>query len=1330
MHRRIYCVSICVFLFIAHLGLCSDDTTAIISISEEYNNDLNSEEHAHPMPPIPAPIEATTIIDSVAENVPENIIVNVTESTTTLTTVMIINEKREKQFRTDYSLNGNLSSSSLSDMILNSYINDLITLVFKEHEILLVNKTDGTIKHVFQYAHIVPTNQEIHPSNFLVIFDENTQTLWTFNSTHQQNTIISFKPKQIHIFPEGNNSWIAETSDEVDLYISQDFGIAWKAINSSSSSAVLGWANKANAVVIVQHSRYIKLLDVTTHQITPILNDVSSAKLFSRYLLAKTTDGSSVISHVNNLAEEGFRSLPKRLQSQGNFYCAIEDVNTQDLLLLFITDNKLQENNETRVPTTCNLMSYSKQNLFNLPNINCESINIDNSYNTIECSTKQIPFYQVRGLLKTVFLANVGPEATTMVSFDNGVTWNKTHYECDKMMSCPENASILISSLVSSNDAPGILVGKAFDGISEYVAISSNGGRLWHLSFKGHDYLTAISNPNALIVTIPKTNHSSLDHSFRYSTDYGRNWHHGKISNDTSSQILSLIADKNNMFYILSLNTKNKLNLIQLDFNLLIAEKCAHHQLKQWSLHGICINGSKFYYRRRTSGSHCLDDASQVQTESCSCLLTDFECSPGYRRSKDGICLPKSHYILTQDCSCHDNNTLVTKRRGYVKPENNHCNNGIEDYLSDAFITRRDPNQPNFFVYGTNSRTNRTIAEIHSNDFDQEQDDDEDDEDDEVLTKNANWSVEEAYEITALVFDENSKQVYMAVEHDQSSIIYRIGKNLRQKTRSNKKLTFDSNNELYKGVDERIEYLTIDGLTQNLYILIRNKKTLQQKISILNIRTHKKRTIVKNQHIQPSILIVDPIKTNLYWISHDSPSKLNIGNLQGQIKKQIQLLSTDSNISYMSYDPITHAIVFVSQSTIYGLNTLDYHNKNHLSSRIIYEHSSIIQNALFIHPILYFTQENNDSGASPVRLHSIDILAKSYAKNMAKFKNVNSLKLFVDMAPILPLGSTSITNPCINSPCSDLCIPLEHGRFRCLCNDDARYQSCSCPSDEKFIAGACQAKNEQCAPGRVLCQNRIHCAESARICEQDHTQYTEAFKATARCTIDKPNDGFDCHYTGIEINNSNRTCIPIEWLCDGAYDCPYGNDEDHCHKMTTTMKPAMRIPSRCLTDKKFTHVMCDHKCIKINDLCQNVSNGLLCSDQFHLNCKQTQEKNEYVCKCSDDRNHCIGMIEHCDEYEHCERICKDSIHYATSKLNKFDEPSSIVWMILIIIILMVLVIAIVLITLRYLSRRKNSKKNPTQTRTRTEPATTTNHTSSNDAHEQLLSQAHTTNKTS
>jgi hypothetical protein len=108
-------------------------------------------------------------------------------------------------------------------------------------------------------------------------------------------------------------------------------------------------------------------------------------------------------------------------------------------------------------------------------------------------------------------------------------------------------------------------------------------------------------------------------------------------------------------------------------------------------------------------------------------------------------------------------------------------------------------------------------------------------------------------------------------------------------------------------------------------------------------------------------------------------------------------------------------------------------------------------------------------------------------------------------------------------------------------------------------------ENNQCAPGRVLCQNLIHCAESARICEQDYTQYNESFKSTARCTIDQPNDGFNCYYS---IHGSNNTCIPFQWLCDGDYDCPFGNDEEHCHKLTTTIKPAIPISRKCLTEHK------------------------------------------------------------------------------------------------------------------------------------------------------------------
>ena len=112
------------------------------------------------------------------------------------------------------------------------------------------------------------------------------------------------------------------------------------------------------------------------------------------------------------------------------------------------------------------------------------------------------------------------------------------------------------------------------------------------------------------------------------------------------------------------------------------------------------------------------------------------------------------------------------------------------------------------------------------------------------------------------------------------------------------------------------------------------------------------------------------------------------------------------------------------------------------------------------------------------------------------------------------------------------------------------------------------SEDGQCALGRILCQNGLNCAESARICEQDHTQYDMSFKNMARCTFDKPNDGFNCYYTGTEIGSSNNTCIPFEWLCDNVHDCPLGNDEEHCHKLTTTTETVRKMPHRCLLEKQ------------------------------------------------------------------------------------------------------------------------------------------------------------------
>lgn len=61
-----------------------------------------------------------------------------------------------------------------------------------------------------------------------------------------------------------------------------------------------------------------------------------------------------------------------------------------------------------------------------------------------------------------------------------------------------------------------------------------------------------------------------IDCFSRYSTDYGRHWRDESFLNETSFQILSVIADKNNFFYLLILNDQNQLGLIQLDLNYLI----------------------------------------------------------------------------------------------------------------------------------------------------------------------------------------------------------------------------------------------------------------------------------------------------------------------------------------------------------------------------------------------------------------------------------------------------------------------------------------------------------------------------------------------------------------------------------------------------------------------------------------------------------------------------------------------------------------------------------------------------------------------------------------
>lgn len=110
----------------------------------------------------------------------------------------------------------------------------------------------------------------------------------------------------------------------------------------------------------------------------------------------------------------------------------------------------------------------------------------------------------------------------------------------------------------------------------------------------------------------------------------------------------------------------------------------------------------------------------------------------------------------------------------YVK--NSECLDGIEDYLSDASVMRRESNQPILFLYGNDKKTNNGIIEIENNDFyahGDEQDDEDEDEDE--FTRNLIWKTDSSQQVKAIVFDESSKQVFVAIENEQLSFVYRLG---------------------------------------------------------------------------------------------------------------------------------------------------------------------------------------------------------------------------------------------------------------------------------------------------------------------------------------------------------------------------------------------------------------------------------------------------------------------------------------------------------------------------------------------------------------------------
>ncbi|CAF1070501.1 unnamed protein product [Didymodactylos carnosus] len=841
--------------------------------------------------------------------------------------------------------------------------------------------------------------------------------------------------------------------------------------------------------------------------------------------------------------------------------------------------------------TTCMLYELNKRKPL-LTHIICHETS------KIICSENELSFfYQVKGL-QGVYITNVHNEnhkqRSTVITFDHGSSWLNITF---------------VNNLCNSG------------------------------SKETHSY--DIADGGLLMSTANK------DFIF-YSTDYGLNWNEKHYPNGPARWFKSVDNGITSFFTIsgYELEDNSTITLSRLDFNHVINRTCLLSDYKEWTpRHARCLNGLRTFYKRRSDQAICSETDGrqflQIRYEPCSCELEDFQCDKSFKRTRDSLCVFKPRSDISPPSAQHSNCQLAStwiRRRGYTKLSDNLCERGVMDHLHDVELPCRDLTEPKYLIYGLDANDKPVIRLYYE--FDEEWEDEED--------TSKLWHIDTNGNITAITYNDRTNYAYIAVEVEQKSLVYSVMKDFSPKVLQ-QHILLESNPALYSGSDEIIEYLSIDWITNNLYLLIRNKSTNLLYIKLLNNLTLKERIISSNIETNIFIIIADPVKHYLYWIKFNNEtgvSSLIISDLSGTIQKEIYLLN--STISFLTYDVYTHDLFYVTNSSVYAYNTLLL---DKTSPRFIYtipQQDTVAKILLFNNDLIYAEE------SQPVT-HS---------------------------------------NECAKSPCSELCIPFEHNQFECICGkESSTSKSCICPSDEQTFNGVCRTINGKCAHGRQLCQDGVHCARNAFICEEKFTQYTEEFKNSSQCTINSLNDGFDCYY--------EKKCIPKQWFCDGQKDCQYGNDEDHCHKITTTristttttaikrFTTINKKSTKCATDQRY--VLCGVSCIKVDILCVNSSTQSTCNETFQMNCVQKSNDSQFVCKCTDQQGQCLLMKERCTNFTNCQEICKKLVllqEKADSKVT--NNSSSTTWILLLIGIIALAVIAIIVLSLNY--HRRNKKK--------------------------------------
>lgn len=259
----------------------------------------------------------------------------------------------------------------------------------------------------------------------------------------------------------------------------------------------------------------------------------------------------------------------------------------------------------------------------------------------------------------------------SQISIDNGLTWEKLRLVNDNTCKIEDGCSLHLLAYDTIEDkgkyvtgpSPGILMGFGNSGENVHsfkktnTYISRDGGLNWEFLFAGPG-IHAFGDQGNVIVYIPFTGRGNKQiDTMRFSLDQGRTWSNFKLPSSCYPVELITANDGSKAKFVLSgiAGMENPLKQVvySLDFSEAFeGKKCEESDMEKVYVrvspndgNPTCVYGTKQSFMRRKQDAKCFVQASfdqdiKAQEEKCKCTELDYECSPYFKLSDKGACVP------------------------------------------------------------------------------------------------------------------------------------------------------------------------------------------------------------------------------------------------------------------------------------------------------------------------------------------------------------------------------------------------------------------------------------------------------------------------------------------------------------------------------------------------------------------------------------------------------------------------------------------------------------------------------------------------------------------